>query len=187
MGLGMRKPDFAYAKTKTQISRAVTAQLISAFVFAIRIIQSIYFLNTKFQASSHILWLHSPVCVGPGRKPRRPVFSERGSYVCKRNKNSTHRSGRGYLYKRNLPTGNQGSFHCRSQSVLSFQTVSGSFLMVEVYLRSCPSFSSIATILLKDNINVEKHYVQVLWLKQVCCSVGQLDVCDLNQKPCSDA
>ena len=27
------------------------------------------------------MWLYSPVCVGPGRKPRRPVFSERGLYV----------------------------------------------------------------------------------------------------------
>ena len=26
------------------------------------------------------MWLHSLVCVGPGRKPRRPVFSQRGSY-----------------------------------------------------------------------------------------------------------
>ena len=55
---------FAYAKTKTQISFAVTAKLISAFVFATRIVQSLYFLNPKFQASSHLLWLYSPVCVG---------------------------------------------------------------------------------------------------------------------------
>ena len=34
MSLAMRKPVFAYAKPKTQISCAVTAQLISAFVFA---------------------------------------------------------------------------------------------------------------------------------------------------------
>ena len=66
-------------KTKTQISFAVTAKLISAFVFASRIVQSLYFLNTKFQASSYLLWLYSPVCVGPGRKSRRPVFSQRGS------------------------------------------------------------------------------------------------------------
>ena len=25
------------------------------------------------------MWLYSPVCVGPGRKPRRPVLSQRGS------------------------------------------------------------------------------------------------------------
>ena len=70
---------FAYAETKTQISCAVTVQLISAFVFALRIVQSLYYLNPKFQASSHILWLYSPVCVGPGRKPRRPVFSQQAS------------------------------------------------------------------------------------------------------------
>ena len=75
----MRKPAFAYAKTKTQISFAVTAKLISAFVFATLIVQSLYFINTTFQASSYLLWLYSLVCVGPGRKPRRPVFSQRGS------------------------------------------------------------------------------------------------------------
>ena len=63
---------FAYPKTKTQIIFAVTAKLISAFVFATRIVQSLYLLNPKFQASRHILWLYSPVCVGPCRKPRRP-------------------------------------------------------------------------------------------------------------------
>ena len=71
----------AYAKTKTQISFAVTAKLISAFVFALRIVQLLYYINPKFLASSHLLWLYSPVCVGPGRKPRRPVFSQRGSFV----------------------------------------------------------------------------------------------------------
>ena len=48
---------------KTQISFAVTAKLISAFVFATRILQSLYFLNTKVQASSHLLWLYSLVYV----------------------------------------------------------------------------------------------------------------------------
>ena len=68
-------------KTKTQISFAVTAKLISAFVFATLIVQSLYFLNPKFQVSSHLLWLYSLVCVGPGRKPRRPVFSQGGSFL----------------------------------------------------------------------------------------------------------
>ena len=67
-------------KTKKQISCAVLAQLISAFVFAIRIVQSLYYLNSKFQASSHLLWLHSSACDGPGRKPRGPISSQRGSY-----------------------------------------------------------------------------------------------------------
>ena len=70
-------------KQKMQISFAVTAKLISAFVFATRILQSLYFLNLKFQASSYLLWLYGPVCVGSGRKPRRPVFSQRDSY-CRR-------------------------------------------------------------------------------------------------------
>ena len=45
----MRKPVFAYAKTKTQISFAVTAKLISAFVFATRKVQSLYFINPKLK------------------------------------------------------------------------------------------------------------------------------------------
>ena len=78
------KPGFLrYAKTKTQISFAVTSKLISTFAFVTRIVQSFYFLNPKFQASSHFLWLYRPVCVGPGRKLRRPVFSERGSMKVK--------------------------------------------------------------------------------------------------------
>ena len=47
----MSEPFFAYAKTKTQISFAVTAKLISAFVLATRIVQSLYFLNTKSSAA----------------------------------------------------------------------------------------------------------------------------------------
>ena len=71
---------FAHAKTKQQISCAVTAQLISDLVFAAWIVRSLFFLNSKFQASCHLLWLHRLVCVRPGGKPRRPVFSEQGSY-----------------------------------------------------------------------------------------------------------
>ena len=77
LSLVVRKLAFCIAKTKTQISFAVTAKLISAFVFDTRILQSLYYLNPKFQASSHLLY--SPVCVGPGRKPQRQVFSQRGS------------------------------------------------------------------------------------------------------------
>ena len=46
---------FAYAKIKAQISYAETAQLIRAFVFATWIVQSLFYLNSKFQASSHFL------------------------------------------------------------------------------------------------------------------------------------
>ena len=53
------KRMFAYAKTKPQIG---------AFVFATRIVQFLFFLNPKFQASSLYQRLHMPVYVGPGRK-----------------------------------------------------------------------------------------------------------------------
>ena len=61
--------------------RRSAAQLISAFVFTRWIVQFLLYLHPKFQASSLFLWLYSPVCVGPGGKPRRPVFSQRGSFV----------------------------------------------------------------------------------------------------------
>ena len=48
---------------------AVTAKLISAFVFNIQIVQFLLFLNQKFQASSLLLRLYRPVYVGPVRKP----------------------------------------------------------------------------------------------------------------------
>ena len=46
---------FAYGKTMAQISFSVTAQVISAFIFATRIVQFLFFLNPKFQASGHLL------------------------------------------------------------------------------------------------------------------------------------
>ena len=77
----MRKPFFAYAKTNTQISCAVTAQLFNAFVFATQIVQSLFFINPNFQGSNHLLLLYSLVCVGPSREHKRPVFSQRDSYL----------------------------------------------------------------------------------------------------------
>ena len=74
----IRKPDFCICKNK-DADQLRTVQLISAFVFAIRKVQSLYYLNPKFQASSHLLLMYSPVSDGPGRKPRRPVFSRQGS------------------------------------------------------------------------------------------------------------
>ena len=60
----MRKPTFCICENKD------ADQLRgSASVFATWIVQYLYFLNTKFQASSHLHWLHSLVCVGPGQKP----------------------------------------------------------------------------------------------------------------------
>ena len=73
----MRKPAFCIYENKDADQLRGN---LCAFVFATPIVKSFYFLNPKFQASSYLLWLYSPVCVGPGQKPRRPVFSERGSY-----------------------------------------------------------------------------------------------------------
>ena len=52
----------------------------SAFCFSLHEIKHFYCLNPKIQASSHLLLLYSPVCVGSGQKPQRLVFSQRGSY-----------------------------------------------------------------------------------------------------------
>ena len=62
-------------KKKSQISCAVTAQLISAFAFATRIVQS-----PKFQASSLFLRQYRSGYIGPGQKPRRPFYLLHGSY-----------------------------------------------------------------------------------------------------------
>ena len=51
------------------ISFAVTAKLISAIVFANRIVQLLFYFNQKFKTSSSFLCLYRPVCVGPVRKP----------------------------------------------------------------------------------------------------------------------
>ena len=70
---------------RKQRRRPVTAQLISAFVFTSKIVQFVFFLNPNFQAPNHLLWLYSSVCFGPGRKPRRQVFSCRGSIYLRTN------------------------------------------------------------------------------------------------------
>ena len=77
----MRKPAFCICENKgaDQLCGNRT-KLISAFVFATQIVQSLFYLNPKFHGSSHLLWPYSPVCVGPDLKPRKPVFSQCGSY-----------------------------------------------------------------------------------------------------------
>ena len=62
-GLRREKTCFLHVrKAKLQISCAVTAQLISTFVFAT-------WINPKFQVSSHLQWLYSLIYVGTGQKP----------------------------------------------------------------------------------------------------------------------
>ena len=65
---------FAYVKTKAQISFAVTVQLICAFVFATQILQFLFLLSPKFQASCRFLRLYRLACVGPVGKTQRLVI-----------------------------------------------------------------------------------------------------------------
>ena len=78
----MRKPAFCICENKgaDQLCGNRTADQRLCFR-CIRTEQSLFFLYPKFRASSNLQWLYSPVCVGPGRKPRRPVFSQRGSFI----------------------------------------------------------------------------------------------------------
>ena len=56
---------------KVQISLGVIMErLICTIVLATGIVQFVYLLNTKFQASTYNRLLHSPVCVRPGWKPQ---------------------------------------------------------------------------------------------------------------------
>ena len=71
LSLVMRKLAFCLWENKD------ADQLISAFVFAARIIQSFFYLNPKFQASSHLLWLYSLVCVGPCQKLKTNFLTTR--------------------------------------------------------------------------------------------------------------
>ena len=67
----VRKPDFCLGENK---GADQLRGKISAFVFATRIVQFLFYLNPKFQASSSFLSLYRPVCVGPGRKPPKTGF-----------------------------------------------------------------------------------------------------------------
>ena len=63
----MGKPTICIGDTKG--ADQLRGKLISAFVFATRIVQFLFFLNPKFQASNSFLCLYRSICVGPVRKP----------------------------------------------------------------------------------------------------------------------
>ena len=78
----MRKPDFCICENKDADQLRGNREADQHLCF--RYIESTIPLLPKSEISSqssHLLWLYRPVCVGPGRKPRRPLFSQRGSYV----------------------------------------------------------------------------------------------------------
>ena len=61
----MRKPVLSLCENKDVDQLRGTAQLIGPFVFASLRVQSLYFLNLKFQTSSHILWFLSDLVGNP--------------------------------------------------------------------------------------------------------------------------
>ena len=74
-----KKKNFAYSKTKAQIGCAVvTEQLISAVVFALRIVPFLCYLCPKY-ASSVFLRQYRPVYIRHDRKPKLLIFSRDGS------------------------------------------------------------------------------------------------------------
>ena len=80
MSLVMRKPTFCICEYKDadQLRSNCAADLRLCFRYTDSTIPLLP--KSKIKASSYLLWLQSLVCVGPGQKPRRPVFSQRGSY-----------------------------------------------------------------------------------------------------------
>ena len=76
----MRKPAFYICENKDADQLRGNRESDQHLCFRYTDSKSLYYLNPKFQASSHLLPLCSLVCVGPGRKPRSPVFSQQGSY-----------------------------------------------------------------------------------------------------------
>ena len=70
-----------HEKTKVQISCMVTAQLISAFLFTTKIVQSLYFLNPKFKASSQLLLPIAQFVSDLVGNPERQTFSLHNSYL----------------------------------------------------------------------------------------------------------
>ena len=76
----MRKPDFCLGENKGADQLRGNREADQRLCF--RYSDSIIPLLLKSEISSFyssFLSLYRPVCVGPGRKPRRPVFSRRGS------------------------------------------------------------------------------------------------------------
>ena len=70
------KTDYCLCKNKS----ADQLRSNCTFVFATQLVQFLFFLNPNFQAISLFLRLYRLVCVGPGRKRQRLVFSRRGSF-----------------------------------------------------------------------------------------------------------
>ena len=67
----MRKPKICMGENKDadQLRGNREADQRLCFHYTDTVVQFLYFSNPKFQASSHLLCLYRPVCVGPVWKP----------------------------------------------------------------------------------------------------------------------
>ena len=81
MSLVMRKPAFCICENKDADQLRGNRKADQRLCFRYTDSTIPLLPNPIFQVSNNFLWLYSPVCVRPGRKPRRPVFSERGSCI----------------------------------------------------------------------------------------------------------
>ena len=77
MSLVMRKPAFCICENRDADQLRGNSEADQRLCF--RYTDTTIPLYSK--SSSHLLWLYSLVCVGPGQKPRKPVFSRQGSNV----------------------------------------------------------------------------------------------------------
>ena len=78
----MGKPTICIGENKDADQLRGYREADQLFVFATGIVQFLFFLNPKFQASSSFLCLYRPVCVGPVRKPHC-WFSHEAAHVIK--------------------------------------------------------------------------------------------------------
>ena len=74
-------------KQRRRSDASYRVQLISTFVFASKIVQTLYFLNMKFQASSHLLWLYNLVCMDLVGKPEGRFSHVAAHTICFRGTN----------------------------------------------------------------------------------------------------
>ena len=65
----MGKPTICIGENKDADQLRGNREADHGFVFATRIVQPLFYLNPKFQASISFLCLYRPVCVRPVRKP----------------------------------------------------------------------------------------------------------------------
>ena len=89
MSHNISKPAICICEIKGADQLCITAQLISPFIFGTQLVQHLFYLNRKFQASQCFLRLYRLVCVGPAEKPKLFVFSCEGPNICSTDASST--------------------------------------------------------------------------------------------------